>query len=700
MKLVIVESPTKAKTITRFLGKGFSVMSSNGHVRDLPQKRLGVDLKNDFEPQYTILTKAKENVKKLKKEADKAELIILATDEDREGEAIAWHLISALKIKSEKKYQRIVFHEITPKAIEVAIKNPRDLDIRLVDSQQGRRILDRLVGYKLSPFLWKKIAKGLSAGRVQSVAVRLIVEREREIKNFQPEEYWSIEALLKKQKDDLTQFTAALIEFDKKSITKMDLKNKETADQILAALKQSQYQVLKIEKKETVKNPLPPFITSTLQQDAAKKLGYSAKFTMRVAQELYEGVELGKKDPVGLITYMRTDSFNLSSDAVSGVRDFIKKQLGPKYLPPKPVFYKTKSKGAQEAHEAIRPTDTLLTPDSIKNHLSSQQYKLYNLIWCRFVTCQMEQAIMDSTSIDILAQAQKQGIFRATGLTLKFDGWLKIYPTKFQETNLPLLTEKEILDLIKLEGLQHFTQAPARFTEAMLIKTLEKHGVGRPSTYAPIISTIQNRGYVMKNEQKRFEPTEIGFKVTDILIQNFPQIIDIEFTARMEEDLDDIADGKIEWKKIIKEFYGPFEKNLLEKYESVKTQKVEEPTDKICPKCGSKIVIKQSRFGKFYACSNFPNCRHTESILVKTGVKCPKCQKGDVIERRSKRGRVFFGCSQYPKCDFSLWDKPNGQKCPQCQSLMVETKTKKTKCSNPDCPTNASKIKNKKEKLK
>lgn len=670
MKLIIVESPTKSKTLTRFLGKEYKILSSYGHVRDLPIRKLGVDVEHNFKPEYVIPTKAKKIVKELKAAAKKADLIILATDKDREGEAIAWHIIHALKIN--KDYQRISFHEITKKAIEKALKNPGEIDMNLVNAQQARRILDRLVGYKLSPFLWKKVVKGLSAGRVQSVTVKLIIDREREIKAFKPDEYWGIEAMLKQNKEK-TELVAKLIKKDKKTISKLGIRNKEKADEILKDLEGAKYQVVNIESKETKKNPGPPFKTSTLQQVAASKFRFSAKQTMRLAQQLYEG---------GRITYHRTDSLNLSTEALKDAQQFIKEEFGEKYLLDKPRIYKTKSKIAQEAHEAIRPTKASCHPDQIKKYLDQKQYKLYNLIWRRFIASQMKPAILNTTAIDVSA---KNYLFRINGSTIKFDGFLKIYSVKLQEVILPVLTEKEILELIKLISEQHFTKPPARYTEASLVKTLEKYGIGRPSTYASIISTIQNRGYTEKDEQKRFIPTEIGFIVTDLLEEHFPEIVDVKFTAYLEEDLDKVAHGKQNWLKLLKDFYEPFQENLDKKYKKVEKKKLEEPTDKICPLCGKNMVIKLGRFGKFYACPGFPECKHTEPIIHSTGVKCPECKKGDLIERKTKRGKIFYSCSKYPKCKFALWDKPINKKCSKCGSLLVETKNDKTKCSNKEC---------------
>jgi len=702
--LVIVESPTKAKTITKFLGKDFKVESSFGHIRDLPQKKLGVDVKNNFEPEYEIPVKAQKQVAKLRSLAQKAKLVILATDEDREGEAIAWHLLEALNLH-EKKNQRIVFHEITKNAIEEALKNPRDLDYNLIDAQQARRILDRLVGYKLSPLLWKKVARGLSAGRVQSVAVRLIVDREREIQKFNKEEYWSVEADLQQ---DEQNFLAQLAQVNGKSLDKMAIKNEAEAQKILADLTGAKYQVAKIEKKEALRQPPTPFTTSTLQQEGGKKLGYSAKQTMMLAQQLYEGIELGTEGSVGLITYMRTDSLNLSDFSINNVRDYIKAELGDQYLPVQPNVYKTKSKGAQEAHEAIRPTDVNHTPDSIANYLQPRQLKLYKLIWQRTLACQMNPAIIDQTKVDIQANDYT---FRATGSTIKFDGFLKVYKTGIKENILPDLEEGDQPKLIDLKKLQHFTQPPARYSEATLIKAMEEYGIGRPSTYAPTLSTIQDRNYVNKNEEKKLAPTEIGILVNDLLVEHFPQIVDLNFTAKMEAELDEIAEGKRKWQPVIKEFYGPFEANLKVKEKEIdKKELTEEKTDLVCDKCGSPMIVKMGRFGKFLACSNYPECkniqpmmvtkeeqeaRETKEVCVKCGgkmivkigrfgkflacsnypqckntkpiqksigMKCPKCGQGDVVVKKSKRGKIFYACNRYPDCDYASWENPSSPK--------------------------------------
>lgn len=675
MKLVVVESPTKAKTIEKFLGSSYRVLSSYGHIRDLPKSELGIDVENNFEPKYIVPLKSKKIVRALREEVEKSDLTILATDEDREGEAIAWHLSQALDLNGENTYQRIIFHEITKSAIEEALKNPRKIDINLVDSQQARRILDRIVGYKLSPFLWKKIARGLSAGRVQSVAVRLVVEREREIQNFIPREYWTIEALFKKQVKEEKEFLALLIKRGEKTIPKLGIKTKKEADEIIKDLEGAEYKVLNIEKKEAKRNPSPPFTTSTLQQEAWQRLRFPSKFTMRIAQNLYER---------GFITYHRTDSLNLSNLALFSAKKFITGNYGKEYWAGFLRKYKTKSKGAQEAHEAIRPTYPDNTPEKLKEKLDDNQFSLYDLIWRRFIACQMAEALFDSTTIDISA---KDYIFRATGQILKFDGFLKFYPMKYEENELPTLEINEILELIKLNSLQHFTQPPSRYSEATLIKALEENGIGRPSTYAPILSTIQERNYIEKDESRKFKPTEIGFVVNDLLVSHFPEIVDIKFTAKMEEELDEIAENKKEWVPVIKEFYTPFAEHLAKKYEEVsKKEFTEKPTKKKCPKCGAPLLIRLGKYGKFYACSKFPECKYTESLEENNiNIDCPKCEGGKILAKRTKKGKIFYGCASYPDCDFALWDKPTGEKCPKCSSLLVETKRKRVKCLNKEC---------------
>jgi len=720
MKLVIVESPTKSNTLQRFLGREYTVRSSFGHIRDLPEDEFGVDIENDFKPKYIIPSKSKKVIQTLKKEAQKAKTTILATDEDREGEAIAWHLSQALGLKNPK---RIVFHEITKSAIQEALKNPRDIDMNLVDSQQARRILDRIVGYKLSPFLWKKVARRLSAGRVQSVAVRLVAEREREIENFIPQEYWFIEASLRKQfpisnfqfpnKSKIpniksqTEFKALLVKKDGKTIPKLGIKTKKEADKIVKDLKGAEYKIGKVEKKEIKRNPLPPFTTSTLQQEAWKRFRFPAKFTMRVAQQLYEK---------GHITYHRTDSLNLSNLSLFAAKKFIETNYGKKYWAGFLRKYKAKGR-AQEAHEAIRPTRPNFAPQNLGGQAffkDRNEERLYDLIWRRFIACQMAQASFDSTTVEVEASNKQQETkdkytFRATGQILKFDGFLKVYLIKFavssggeprpkerEEAELPSLKEGEILELLKLISSQHFTQPPSRYTEATLIKTLEENGIGRPSTYAPTLSTIQNRNYIEKNEQKKFCPTEIGTVVNDLLVAHFPKIVDIEFTAKMEDDLDKIAQGKEKWTGVCGDFYGPFEKNLKKKYKEVSKKDItDKPTKKKCPKCGSSLLIRLGKFGRFYACSKFPKCKYTESLKENTlGIKCPKCAKGKIVEKRTRlrRGfggqakpqKIFYGCDQFPECDFALWDRPTGEKCPECDSLLVETK-KGIKCSNKNC---------------
>ncbi|MBI2055282.1 MAG: type I DNA topoisomerase [Candidatus Sungbacteria bacterium] len=667
--LIIVESPTKARTLAGFLGSDFKVESSYGHIRDLPKSKLGVDVENNFEPQYIIPTKAKKQVNLLKKEAQEAERTILATDEDREGEAIAWHLTEALGLGNPKpetrnpKVERIVFHEITKKAIEEALANPRDIDLKRVDAQQARRILDRLVGYSLSPFLWKKVIRGLSAGRVQSVAVRIVVEREREIQGFRPQEYWSIEAELYPQGQKKEKFTARLFKINGETLDKFAVKNEEEAKAITENLEGGDWQVINVEKKAAAKKPLAPFTTSTLQQESFRRLGFSARQTMRLAQQLYEGVELGGEGAIGLITYMRTDSLNLSADSVNEARSFIKESFGRNYISPSARIFKTKTKGAQEAHEAIRPTGPSRTPESVKAFLDRGQWRLYDLIWRRFVATQMAEALFDATTVDITVAGQKAKdknyAFRATGQILKFDGFLKVWPTKTEETILPELAKDDPLTLEKLTPFQHFTQPPPRYSEASLIKALEELGIGRPSTYAPTMATIQDRNYVEKDAAKRLQPTEIGLVVNDLLVEHFPEIVDLQFTAKMEEELDEIAEGKREWQPVIRSFYEPFAKHLAEKYEVVEKRNMEEATEEVCEKCGKPMVIKYGRFGRFLACSGFPECKNAKPLPKEppksTGAKCPECSEGEIVERWTRKKRMFFGCSRYPECKYATW---------------------------------------------
>ena len=656
MKLVIVESPTKARTISKFLGKEYRVESSYGHMRDLPKGKLGVDVEKNFEPQYVIPRKSQKRVTALKKITADADGVILATDEDREGEAIAWHLMHALKIEP-KNAERIVFHEITEEAINNAVKNPRAINEDLVNAQQARRIIDRLVGYKLSPFLWKKIRGGLSAGRVQSVAVKLIVEREEEIKAFKPDEYWTVTALLNKDGKD---FSAEVSKINNKSIGKLGIKNKKSADEIVGGIEKSNINVGLVVKKEVKRNPLPPFTTSTLQQASIGRLRFSAKQTMMFAQRLYEA---------GHITYMRTDSLNLSKESLTAAKSFITSEFGKKYASVAPRFYKSTSKLAQEAHEAIRPTNPTILPSSISD---DKQKKLYELIWQRFLASQMPQAVFDATAVDVTAKNEKNMyVLKANGNILKFDGFLKVWPSKISENELPELTQGDELKLKEIKPEQHFTEPPPRYNEASLVKTLEEFGIGRPSTYAPIISVIQDRGYVEKNDARRFEPTETGVVVNKILSEHFPQIVDVKFTAHIEEDFDTVAEGKRKWQAIVETFYKPFNENLEKKYEEVDKEEFVEKTDEKCPVCGKDMVVKFGRFGKFLACSNYPECKTTKSLKAppkEIGMKCPTClaspdpakrdMPGEVIIRRTKRGKVFFGCSRYPACDYASWTNP------------------------------------------
>jgi len=677
MELIIVESPTKSRTISHFLGDDFEVVSCNGHIRDLPRGEVGIDIDEDFSPRYVIPTKKRKLVNQLKKIAEKAETIYYATDEDREGEAIAWHLAQILKSEHDKqktidhkqKFHRIGFHEITEEAVKNALKNPRDIDINLVNAQKSRRILDRLVGYKLSPLLWKKIVRGLSAGRVQSPAVRLIVEREKEIEKFRPEEYWTIVArFIKTLKHENIKtefdpsplakgegFEARLYKIDDKILDKLAIKSKRAADKIVEDLKKAVYKVARVQKKESQRHPYPPFTTSTLVQVANRNFGFSARQTMTLAQQLYEGVKLGEKGNLGLITYMRTDSLNLAEKFLAEAACFVKDEYGKKYSELRQ--YKTKAKVAQEAHEAIRSTSAARTPEKIKKYLDKNQYKLYELIWRRALASQMSSALLVSTQVDIIA---KKYLFRASGTTIKFDGWLKLYPEKQTESILTPLEAGQKLLLVKLSPAQHFTEPPLRYTDASLVKTLEEYGIGRPSTYAPIIYTIQKRNYVEKLKG-RFKPTEIGTLVNELLTTHFPKIVDYQFTARMEDNLDKIANGKKEWLVMIKNFYGPFKENLEKKEREISKSFTEEKTDEVCPKCGQPLVIKMGRFGKFLACSGFPECRYTKSLEgpEKIGLKCPKCNQGEVIKKRTKKGRFFYGCSRWPECDFASWTKPN-----------------------------------------
>jgi DNA topoisomerase-1 len=689
MKLVVVESPTKAHTISRFLEKNYAVESTYGHVRDLPKSKLAIDIEHNFEPQYVIPRKAQKTVTNLRNALKKTDTLILATDEDREGEAIAWHLLKALKVdkcKNLKDIQRIVFHEITKKAIKEALEHPREIDSNLVNAQQARRILDRLVGYKLSPFLWRKLITGLSAGRVQSVALRLIVDREKEIRAFKPEIYWTIIAdFLVKGTEKLSD--ALLVKIDDEPILPPGLKNKNEVDKIISELGNSNFRIKSIESKVVERKPLAPFTTSTMQQTAWQQLRFSAKKTMLIGQQLYEGVEIKGEGSIGLITYMRTDSVNIAEEALNAAHKFLKENFGEKYSSAGPRRFKTKSRMSQEAHEAVRPTDPARMPDLIKEDLSRDQYKLYKLIWQRFIASQMPNAIFEQTNITVEADSptKKKYDLEARGSILKFDGFLKIYPSNAENKILPEIGKNDKIVAEKIEPKEHQTEPPPRYNEATLIKTLEKFGIGRPSTYAPIMSTIAERGYVLKDGQRRFVPTEIGEKVNDLLVENFPQIVDVNFTARMESELDDIAEAKKNWVGTIREFYEPFEKNLKEKYESVEKQNLAEPTEELCPECGKPIVIRFGRFGKFMACSGFPDCKYTKELPPeKINITCPLCKTGEIVVRKTRRGKIFYGCSKWPECTFATWQKPTGKLCPECNFPMVEIRGQE-KCSNKDC---------------
>ncbi|MBI4114764.1 MAG: type I DNA topoisomerase [Candidatus Niyogibacteria bacterium] len=709
MKLVIVESPTKSRTIARFLGKEYTVESSYGHIRDLPSYTLGVDVENNFEPQYVVPRKVQPIIRKLKALSQKADTIILATDEDREGEAIAWHLIHALGLSQGKNkkstfvqgsdrgkvknIERIVFHEITKKAIKEALRHPRGINNDLVAAQQARRVLDRLVGYKLSPFLWKKITRGLSAGRVQSVALRLVVERENEIRNFKPQTFWVLAADLQKKGcsdsgNACTHFQAVLFAIDEIAIEKPGITERKIVNEAIGRIDRDSFTIAKVEKKKRFQQPSPPFTTATLQQAAWSRLRFSSKKTMLIAQQLYEGIELKKGGATGLITYMRTDSLSVAEEALGALRHHIKEAYGADYVPEHPRIFTRKAKGAQEAHEAIRPVSVDLLPNDIKDNVTSDQFRLYSLIWKRFVASQMKEAEFEQTLFVIAAHAADKTHsyeFRTAGSILRFDGFLRITPTKKDDTFLPALEPRTALVLHELIDDERQTQPPPRFTEASLIKTLEKFGIGRPSTYAPTMSTIQDRHYVVKNDQKQFEPTEIGEKVSAILVKHFPQIVDIEFTAEMEQQLDEIAEGEKEWHAIIRNFYEPFAKDLQEKYETVVKEDMTEALDENCPECGKKLMIRHGRFGKFISCSGFPGCKFTKAIPAEPlNIKCPKCKEGDVVERRTRKRRVFYGCSRYPDCDFAVWQKPTGKMCPQCSSALVGLKNG-IKCSNKDC---------------
>lgn len=678
--LVIVESPAKAKTIEKYLGKRYKVIASMGHVRDLPRSQMGVDVEDNYEPKYITIRGKGPVVKDLKKYAKKAKKVFLASDPDREGEAIAWHLSKILELE-ESKENRVVFNEITKDAVKESFKHPRGIEMNLVDAQQARRILDRLVGYNISPVLWKKVKKGLSAGRVQSVALRLVIDRENEIRNFKPEEYWSIEGEFRYKK---SKFTAKFLHYKNKPYK---LKTKKDVEKITSELNGDEFEITNVNKKEKTRYPANPFTTSTLQQEAARKLNFKARKTMMLAQQLYEGIDLKRQGTVGLITYMRTDSTRISQTAKDEAKSYIEEKYGTEYTSNR----KTKGKqGDQDAHEAIRPTSTLRTPDEMKAYLTRDQHRLYKLIWERFVASQMAPAVLYTVALDVTQNDIK---FRANGQTIKFKGFMTLYveakddKDNDKENKLPKLNQGDKVTATQIEPAQHFTQPPPRYTEARLVKTLEELKIGRPSTYAPTIDTIQKRNYV-KLESKRFVPTELGEIVYEQVKDYFPEIIDVEFTVNMETLLDKIAEGDIGWRKVIDNFYGSFKLDVARAEEEMEKVEIkDEPAGEDCEVCGAPMVIKMGRYGKFMACSNFPDCRNTKAIVKTIGVTCPKCKDGDVVERKSKKNRLFYGCSNYPECDFISWDKPIGRDCPKCNHYLMQHKKGRSSqviCSNCD----------------
>ncbi|AZN40843.1 type I DNA topoisomerase [Paenibacillus albus] len=672
--LVIVESPAKAKTIGKYLGSKFIVKASMGHIRDLPKSQIGVEVENDFNPKYITIRGKGSVLKELKDASKKVKKVYLAADPDREGEAIAWHLAHYLEI-NESDSCRVVFNEITKQAVKDAFKAPRPINMDLVNAQQARRILDRLVGYKISPLLWKKVKKGLSAGRVQSVAVKLIIDRENEIEAFVPEEYWTITAQLKQGN---ATFEA---KYHSLGGEKRELGNEADVQEVMKAMGASAFTVGEVKEKERLRNPAAPFITSSLQQEAARKLGYRASKTMSVAQQLYEGVDLGKEGTVGLITYMRTDSTRISPIAQEEAKNYIEEKYGPSYAPEQPRVYTKKNSNAQDAHEAVRPTSVFRDPESVKEFLSRDQFRLYKLVWDRFVASQMSSAVLDTMTVDL--NVGSGAVFRAVGSKVKFPGFMKIYvegnddgTTTDDEKFLPPLAVGDVVATESIEPKQHFTQPPPRYSEARLVRMMEEVGIGRPSTYAPTLETIQKRGYVAM-EEKKFIPTELGELVIQMMEEFFPEILDAEFTAHMEDDLDHVEDGKEDWVKVLANFYTSFEKRLEVAEEEMKEVELQdEISDELCEKCGKHLVYKMGRFGKFLACSGFPDCRNTKPIVKDIGVTCPKCHEGKIIERRSKKGRYFYGCDQYPGCDYVSWDKPVSKPCPQCNSVMVEKRNK------------------------
>jgi DNA topoisomerase I len=717
--LVIVESPTKARTLSGILGSEYDIRSSVGHVRDLPKSRLGVDIEGDFAPKYIVPKEKKAIVQELRKAADAAGHVYLATDPDREGEAISWHLVEAAELK-DRPHQRVVFHEITPEAVKEAFRHPREIDYRLVDAQQARRVLDRLVGYKISPILWKKVRRGLSAGRVQSVALRMLVEREREIQDFVPKEYWTIDADLAKNGDAFRAGYVAPVGQKKKQ----DIPDKETADQIVERLRSGAHRVSDVKQKPQTRRPAPPFTTSTLQQEASRRYGFTAKRTMALAQQLYEGIQLEGEGQVGLITYMRTDSTNIAESAKREARSYITQRFGGDFVPPHPRAYKTKGKLAQEAHEAVRPTTVSHEPQRLRHALNRDQLRLYTLIWQRFVACQMADATFDQTTVEVEAQpadGSEKLLLRATATVLRFPGYQQVYiegrddagKDEDASKTLPELAVDDALRAIDVRGEQHFTEPPPRFTEASLVKALEENGIGRPSTYAPILSTLQDRGYA-KREGRALQPQELGFVVNDLLIEHFADVFDVTFTAAMESELDGIARGEAQWEPIVRQFYEPLAARLeaaaaaprVEEVTDVMCEKCGKPmikrwgrfgqflacsgfpecrntkplegdgegaieqTDEKCGECGAPMVARGGRFGRFLACSRYPECKGTKPILTKIGVTCPK-DGGDIVERRTRRRRIFYGCANYPKCDFTSWSRPLPVPCPRCNGLIV-----------------------------
>jgi DNA topoisomerase I len=693
-KLVIVESPAKARTVARFLGKGYSVRASVGHVRDLLRSRLSVDVDNDFAPEYRVPKEKREVVKSLKTEVARAEEIFLATDPDREGEAIAWHLLEATGIEPDRA-RRVVFHEITAPAIAEAFRHPRGIDMHLVDAQQARRVLDRLVGYNLSPLLWEKVRGRLSAGRVQSVALRLVVDREREIRNFVPREYWTIDAEFL-QPEKPPAFRARLARVDGEPPV-MD--SQSAVEPVVADVRSAAWRVASVRRGSRVRRPNAPFTTSTLQQDASRRLGFTARKTMAVAQQLYEGVELGGGEAVGLITYMRTDSTQVSSQAQAEARDYLRKRFAAAYVPAEPPTYRTRARGAQEAHEAIRPTSVERTPEALAGALSSDQLRLYTLVWRRFVASQMAPAEYDTLTVEVEGTSSTHRyLFRLAASQLRFSGFLEVYEDTPSENGegdgegaveeklaqLPDVAEGDELNLLDVFPEQHFTQPPPRYSEASLVRALEENGIGRPSTYAPILGTLQERGYVQR-VSKRLVPSEIGEIVNDLIVDHFPEIVDLGFTARMEEELDEIAEGDRPWVEVIREFYGPFAEQVVRATASMPEVKAEpEVLDRLCPESGHPLVVRHGRYGKFIGCSNFPACRYTEPWLEKIGVRCPQ-DGGELVERRTRRGRVFYGCANYPACDFTSWKRPLAPPCPNCGSLLVAENRDHavcTKCGN------------------